>query len=58
MKGQILAGLEERIWPAIETGVIRPVIYKRFPIREAEQAHAVLERGENIGKVVLTIRDR
>ena len=58
MKGQILAGLEERIWPAIETGLIRPVIYKRFPIREAEQAHAVLERGENIGKVVLTIRDR
>ena len=58
MKGQILVGLEERIWPAIETGLIRPVIYKRFPIREAEQAHAVLERGENIGKVVLTIRDR
>ena len=57
MKGQILAGLEERIWPAIETGAIRPVIHKIFPIREAEQAHAVLECGENIGKVVLTVRD-
>ena len=57
MKGQILAGLETQIWPAIETGAIRPVIHKIFPIREAEQAHAVLECGENIGKVVLTVRD-
>lgn len=56
-KGEILAGLEKQIWPAMEAKTIRPVIFKTFPIREAEQAHAVLERGENIGKVVLSIRD-
>ena len=56
-KGEILAGLEKQIWPAMEAKTIRPVIFKTFPIREAEQAHAVLERGENIGKVVLLIRD-
>ena len=57
MKGRILRGLENRIWPEIECGKIRPVICRVFPIREAEQAHALLERGENIGKVVLTVRD-
>lgn len=57
MKGRILRGLENRIWPEIERGKIRPVICRVFPIREAEQAHALLERGENIGKVVLTVRD-
>ena len=56
-KGEILAGLEKQIWPAMEAKTIRPVIFKTFPIREAERAHAVLERGENIGKVVLSIRD-
>lgn len=56
-KGEILAGLEARIWPALESGRIRPVIDRIFPVWEAEKAHAVLERGENAGKVVLKIRD-
>lgn len=56
MKGRILSALTERIWPEIEAGRIRPVICRTFPVRAAEEAHAVLERGENIGKVVLTVR--
>ena len=56
-KGEILAGLEAHIWPALESGRIRPVIDRIFPVWEAEKAHAVLERGENAGKVVLKIRD-
>ena len=56
-KGEILAGLETHIWPALESGRIRPVIDRIFPVWEAEKAHAVLERGENAGKVVLKIRD-
>lgn len=57
MKGRILAELQKKIWPEIEAGRIRPVIYRTFPVREAEEAHGVLERGENTGKVVLKIRE-
>jgi len=56
-KAQILAELVERVWPKIEDGSIKPSIYRTLPIEEAEAAHAILERGENIGKVVLRVAD-
>ena len=55
MKAEILAGLEKTLWPAFSSGTIKPVIYKALPITQAEEAHAILERRENIGKVVLTV---
>lgn len=54
-KARILAGLEETIWPALADGRIRPVIHQTLPITEAEAAHAILERRENLGKVILTV---
>ena len=39
----------------IENGEMKPSIYKVLPIEEAEEAHAILERSENIGKVVLRV---
>ncbi len=54
-KAKILAELVERVWPKIESGDIKPSIYRTLPITEAEAAHAILERGENVGKVVLTV---
>ena len=54
-KAYILAELVEKVWPKIESGAIRPSIYRVLPIREAAEAHAILERGENIGKVVLNV---
>lgn len=54
-KAYILGELVKNVWPKIESGQIKPSIYKVLPIREAEQAHAILEQSENIGKVVLTI---
>ena len=39
----------------IESGEIKPSIYKVLPIEKAAEAHAILERGENIGKVVLIL---
>ena len=54
-KAYILSELVKKVWPKIEDGTIKPSIYTTFPIEQAEKAHAVLERGENIGKVVLTI---
>ncbi len=55
VKAQILAELQKRVFPKIESGEIKPTIYKTFPITEAEAAQDVLYRGENIGKVVLTL---
>lgn len=56
-KSDILAELVKNVWPKIADGSIRPTIYKVLPIEQAEAAHAILERGENIGKVVLKVKD-
>ncbi|NLS95252.1 MAG: NAD(P)H-quinone oxidoreductase [Planctomycetaceae bacterium] len=55
MKAEILTGLERTLWQSFSSGTIKPVIYKALPITEAEEAHAILQRRENIGKVVLTV---
>ncbi len=55
VKAQILAELVEKVWPKVEAGQVKPTIYKTLPITQAEEAHAILERGENVGKVVLTL---
>ena len=54
-KAALLATLVREVWPKIESGEIKPSIYKVLPIEKASEAHAILERGENIGKVVLTV---
>lgn len=56
-KSDILAALVAHIWPKLADGSIRPTIYQTLPIAQAETAHGILERGENIGKVVLKVRD-
>jgi NADPH2:quinone reductase len=57
MKARILRELVERVWPHIESGAIRPSIHRTLPIAEAEEAHAILERSENVGKVVLSLHE-
>jgi len=54
-KARILAGLEKTLWPAFSAGTVKPVIYQTLLITQAEEAHAILQRRENIGKVVLTV---
>ena len=56
VKAKILAELVERVFPKIESGLVLPTIYKTLPITMAEEAHAILERGENVGKVVLIVK--
>ncbi len=55
VKAQILASLVENVWPKVETGEVKPTIYKVLPIQEAEAAHDILYKGQNVGKVVLTV---
>ena len=54
-KAYLLSELVKKVWPKIEAGELKPSVYKVLPIEEAEAAHAILQRGENIGKVVLTV---
>ena len=56
MKAYILSELVKNVFPKIESGEIKPTIYKTLPITEAEEAHAILQRGENVGKVVLIVK--
>jgi len=55
VKAQILSELVQNVWPKVEAGLVKPTIYKVLPITEAEKAHDILYRGENVGKVVLTV---
>lgn len=55
-KAMILDNLVKDIWPKVESGEVRPTIYKILPITEAETAHDLLEKGQSVGKVVLTVK--
>ena len=54
-KGAILTALHQKIWPLFTEGKLITNIHAVFPITEVEQAHGVLRRCENIGKVVMTL---
>ena len=55
VKAQILADLVKNVWPKVESGEVKPTIYKTLPIEEAGAAHDILYKGQNVGKVVLTV---
>ncbi len=52
-KTVIAQELREQVWPRIEAGKIKPVIYKVFPAAQAAQAHALMESSVHVGKIVL-----
>lgn len=52
-KAAIARRLYEVVWPLIEAGKVRPVVYEVFPAAEAAKAHAVMESGAHIGKILL-----
>lgn len=52
-KGEIAAALRKEVWPLFESKSLRPVIHARFALREASRAHALMESGTHIGKIVL-----
>ncbi len=53
-KGAIAEALEKAVWPLVEAGKIRPVIFATFPLSEAAEAHRLMESGSHIGKILLT----
>ena len=54
-KGALAQELEAHVWPLLNAGTVRPVVHATFPLREAAEAHRMLESGSVIGKVVLTV---
>jgi putative PIG3 family NAD(P)H quinone oxidoreductase len=54
-KSAICCRVVETVWPLIESGAIRPARQTTFPIAEAAAAHRLLESGDNVGKVILTL---
>jgi NADPH2:quinone reductase len=55
-KGQIAAALSREVWPLLEAGRVKPIVYKTFPLAEAAAAHRVMESSDHIGKIVLTVQ--
>ena len=54
-KGVIAAAVRQNVWPLLESGAVKPIIHAKFPLREAAEAHRVMESSEHIGKLILTI---
>lgn len=53
-KGAIAGAVEKAVWPLVEAGQIRPFVYATFPLKQAADAHRLMESGSHIGKIVLT----
>jgi len=54
-KAGIARSLREHVWPLLEQGKIKPVVHSTFPLERACDAHAVMDAGEQIGKIILTV---
>ena len=55
-KGAIAAALRREVWPSLEDGRVKPVVYRTFPLVDAAAAHRLMESSEHVGKIVLTTR--
>ena len=54
-KAEIARALEETVWPLFAAGRCKPVIYRTFALADAAKAHALMDSGEHVGKIVLRI---
>ncbi|WP_237065701.1 NAD(P)H-quinone oxidoreductase [Microbulbifer guangxiensis] len=55
VKAEIARALEEKVWPLIEAGRVRPQIAATFSLEEVQAAHRLMESSSHIGKIVLTL---
>ncbi|AEC20390.1 putative NADPH quinone oxidoreductase, zinc binding protein [Pusillimonas sp. T7-7] len=54
-KADIAQSLKTHVWPLLESGKIRPIVHATFPLERACDAHAMMDAGEQIGKIILTV---
>ncbi|NJC69091.1 NAD(P)H-quinone oxidoreductase [Planosporangium thailandense] len=56
-KAAIVRGVRDGVWPLVEDGRIRPIVYRTVPMPQAGEAHRILESSEHFGKIVLVNPD-
>jgi len=54
-KRHIAQQLRTQVWPLLESGRIKPVIYKTFSLEQAADAHALMETSTHVGKIMLQV---
>jgi NADPH2:quinone reductase len=54
-KAAIAAELRAKVWPVLDAGRCAPVIHRVFPLEQAAAAHALMESGVHIGKIMLSV---
>jgi putative PIG3 family NAD(P)H quinone oxidoreductase len=54
-KAQIASELHAQVWPLLEAGKVKPIIHQVFDLKDAAQAHALMETSQHIGKIMLTV---
>lgn len=52
-KAEIAGNLKRHIWPLLESGTIKPIIYQSFPLEQVAEAHRLMESSGHIGKIIL-----
>src|SRR5262249_31932920 len=57
-KAAIARAIEQKVWPLVAAGKVKPVIFRTFPLAQASAAHALMETSTHIGKIVLVTQDR
>ena len=56
-KTKIAQALQKNVWPLLESGAIRPIIHQTFPLKQASEAHRMMESSAHIGKILLKPAD-
>ncbi len=56
-KTKIAHALQKNVWPLLESGAIRPIIHETFPLKQASEAHRLMESSAHIGKILLKPAD-
>ena len=54
-KAGLTREIEEKVWPHLIRGLFKPVIYKIFPLKDAADAHRLMESSKHIGKIILSV---
>jgi len=54
-KAEIARSLRDKVWPLLESGKVKPVVYRVYPLAEAATAHALMESGAHLGKIMLEV---
>lgn len=55
-KAQVMAALQDKVWPLIAKGQLKPLLYRAFDLEDAQQAHTLLQQGEHVGKLALIVK--